>query len=324
MSKDAMQRLTDTVTFIANNRIESLTTEEQHEEIVDELNAWLRRKPESKKTQLSGLMALDGSGNKNDRHRTRAAVMMDCALSFPESQWTTQATSLKSMGKVNASQTMKSAYERAFDSVYSQPTNVRLMLAELRANPLTVMRNFKLSINGGSKTGNPLTYSVKMYRGVYKFDCYMTDGYQITAMNVAATKYSEVKDSPGAITPVSSAVHEGSDLLLTTQFTGCSFCFMKSPDGSNMLAAHIDPGKSKTFSGSDLSKIMRESGGFSETNGGAMKAYGRVKNNSGLFGYPESAGQMIIVGIRHGTDWRLYSQITNLDGSLVAQRIDNQ
>lgn len=336
MSKDAIDRLTETVTFIKTKQPQSDLNAEQFGDVTDDLDHWMSTASAAKKIKLSGLMHKPASGahvshNKEARKFLRAGVMIDCALVFPENQWGSQSTIQLGLGeysdnkggyKASPQFPFQSACLRARDAVYSQPTNVSLMLANLRADPVGLLNEYKFIVNGGSKQGNPLTYGVTMHNGAWKFDCYITSGYQIKAVNVQATKYNDIKDNPDKIVAVNSSVHEASDLLLTTQFTGCSFCFMKSPDGQNLLAAHIDPGKSKTFSGKDLSKIMREKAGFTTSNGGDLKAYGRVGDKSGDFGYPESAAQMIIVGVRKGTDWRLYSQITSLDGSLTAQRID--
>jgi hypothetical protein len=163
-----------------------------------------------------------------------------------------------------------------------------------------------------------------MKDGPCSFDCCGANRGRVTvkAVNVMATKYAAMSANPGVLPAVASAVDATCDLLLTTQSTGCTFAFSRSPDGSNMLAAHIDPGLGTGVSGTAMSQSIRGGGGLAGAgNGGAFQAYGRVPNKSGLFGYPESAAQMTIVGVRDAGDWNLYSQITALDGGLTANRI---
>ncbi len=330
MSKDALERLSDTASFVRRRIGRPGFPISVYEDVIEALGSRLNAMSPPKKVTLSGFLSLEKAGrfrpkDENERRIVRAAILLDLALVFPESGWAQQAKDQINLGSQGAWGAFDAALGRARDAVYSEPGFLDVMLSELRAHPLRVLRKHLITLDGGNKDGNPLTYRVWYQGGGYRLSCYGTgNGYTLKALNVKATAYKDVKDAPGALDPVNSADGGGADLLFTTQFTGCSFCFMKNGDGTNIRAAHIDPGKGEDApSGAELSKTMREGGGFSDGNGGDFKVYGRVPDKSGLPGYPESAGSMTIVGVRKGTEWRLYSQIKGLDGSIVsAQRID--
>jgi hypothetical protein len=114
-------------------------------------------------------------------------------------------------------------------------------------------------------------------------------------------------------------------MMLTTQFTGCTYCFMVSGDGTSLVAAHIDPGggvgRTSPHTGESISQALRANGGFNNGNGGVFRAYGRVAD-AGPFGYPKSATQMIITALKHHGRWQIYAQIAEGNGFRV-ERIDN-
>lgn len=329
MVKSSSSRLTETLTFIRNSRRPTIIPDAMHDRIVELLDVWQNRgASQQTKDRLSALMsqedATQRAGSKPDRKYVRAATLIQCAIVLPETKWGEYATIMKST-RDEHSKLYDTALQSARDYIGSTPAEINAMLGRLRNDPVATLNSTKFVINGGNKAGNPVKFKIAMKNGAYTFDCYGTNNgrVEISAMNVVATKYKDIKDTPGAINAVQSGDAAGADILLTTQFTGCSFCFMKAPDNQSVRAAHIDPGNTAADpSGTELSETMRSDAGFANGNGGNLKVYGRVPNGSDEFGYPESAGQMTIIGLKDGMNWKIYSQIMNLDGSLVAQRID--
>jgi hypothetical protein len=51
-----------------------------------------------------------------------------------------------------------------------------------------------------------------------------------------------------------------------------------------------------------------------------IRAKGRVNPNLGLFGYPQTAQQMIIVDVKKAGEWRVYAQI-DMGTHFTAERI---
>jgi hypothetical protein len=329
MSKGADERIDETVAFVAAQPVAAATSAEDHALIVKCLKDWRRLTSEATRAKLSAMLSQNDSPNRagqaDTRAMLRASTLLKCAIATPESGWAAMATSDKATPAAQSAKWYSDALGFARDYIHSTPEFIERMIAALKGDPLKFLAAHKLTINGGTKAGNPVLYTVAMKNGAYSFDCYgVNKGRKsVSAVNVIATLYKDVKANLGALTPVDSASGPNCDLLLTTQFTGCTFAFMKSPDGSNLLAAHIDPGKGSGVQGRDVSVAVRQGGGFGGAgNGGQFKAYGRVPNESGFFGYPESAAQMTIVGVKAAGQWRLYAQITALDGGLTALRID--
>jgi hypothetical protein len=157
-----------------------------------------------------------------------------------------------------------------------------------------------------------------MRKGAYTLDCIGTfrGKIQINAINVPATPYSRVQGSPGALTATLSSLDPSCNLMLTTQFIGCCYCFMVNE--TNLAAAHIDPEKKVT--GQHVSQQLRAHGGFSNGVGGTFRAYGRVDDGSRTYGYPQSAYQMIIVAVRQRA-WEVYAQIAR-EKTWDTRRID--
>jgi hypothetical protein len=329
MSKNADTRIDETVEYVAANPVAAATSAEDHALIVKCLRDWKRLTSVATRAKLSALLSQNDSPNRagqaDARAALRASTLLKCAIAMPETGWAAVATSDKATPAAQSTKLYSDTLGVARDYIYSTPEFVERMLAELKGDPLKFLAAHKLTINGGSKAGNPVHYTIAMKSGAYSFDCYgVNKGRKsVAAVNVMATAYKDVKASLATLTPVDSASGPNCDLMLTTQFTGCTFAFMKSADGTNLLAAHIDPGKGSGVQGRDVSLAMRQGGGFGGGgNGGQFKAYGRVPTESGEFGYPESAAQMTIVGVKAAGTWRLYAQITAIDGKLTSLRID--
>lgn len=329
MSKDPDTRINEAIDFVEAHPVADATSIADHVLIVAWLKNWKRLTSPATRLRLSELLSQSGAANRAGdapgRAYLRATTLTKCAIALPESGWANEAVSDKAAPAGGGAGLYAAALRLARDYIHSTPDYINRMLGELKANPVQFLGEHKLVINGGNKAGNPVQYKVAMKDGAYSFDCYGVNKGRVTvaAVNVMATKYSVVSANPGALTAVDSTSGPNCDLFLTTQFTGCTFAFMKSANGSSLIAAHIDPGLGTGVAGTAVSKAMRDNGGFAGGgNGGDFKAYGRVANNSGLFGYPESAAQMTIIGVKAAGQWRLYAQITGLDGSLTASRID--
>jgi hypothetical protein len=197
-------------------------------------------------------------------------------------------------------------------------------LALLRTHTKRFLNKYKIRISGGNKPEGKLQYAFYMKKGLYTLDPYASPsnaGYlHFDAINVPATPFIQVQNSPGNIQATLSSANSTLDLMLTTQFTGCCYCFMVS--GTDLAAAHIDPQEAKTkIDGQHVSKQMRDHGGFSNGNGGTFKAYGRIADGSNLFGYPKAAQQMIVVAVKRSGSWRVYAQI-DLGAHMDGKRID--
>jgi len=325
MSKNADTRLTETITFIKAHPVPGFIG--SFDDVVQGLNDWKRSASQKDRDTLSGLMSQDGSpnrpGNKADRAYRRAAILLKCALSETPDKWKATA-SLINGHKSGFADVYRNNLEAGRDGYYSSAAVAQQHLNQLRDHPETFLNTWRLIVNG-KPASQRATYGFYMKDGSFKLDCNIPQLGKISvdAINVPATKYSAVQANPGNIQATLSSLDASCTLMLTTQFTGCCYCFMVN--GGDLAAAHIDPSAvidRSGVTGQQVSQAMRANGGFANGNGGTFKAYGRVAEDSGLFGYPQNAKQMIIVGVKLAGAWQVYAQIDMGDHRDVA-RIDN-
>jgi hypothetical protein len=140
------------------------------------------------------------------------------------------------------------------------------------------------------------------------------------AFNIPVTAWSTVKDKADEI--VGTNVTSG-EIALTTQFTGCCYCFMVSEDRKKLAAAHIDP--ERKVPGEKMAEELRQWGYF-QINGpkglpwmGKFRAYGRVKDPKKDYGYGD--GRIIIVAVKGSGGWEIWSQTQTPDDKLVVAQV---
>ena len=260
-----------------------------------------------------------------DRALRRATILLQCAVTSPDPAGWAQKRS-----DVNASKTgFLGFYGAALGYAYDAVCSGALAAQNrdfLLASPQEFLEKFKITVTGKG-TSAPFEYGFAMETGAYPIlagNPFQT-ATKLRAINVPAVLFATVERSLGAITGTRSSDHTDCSLMLTTQFTGCTYCFMVSGDGSSLVAAHIDPGggvgRTSPHTGESISQALRATGGFDYGNGGVFRAYGRVADG-GPFGYPKSATQMIITALKHNGRWQVYAQIAEGNGFRV-ERIDN-
>jgi len=321
--KDAETRLRETIDFIRAHPVPTFVGD--FKLIIQALNAWHITAPSTTRQKLSLLMsqakAVNRPQNKTDRAYRRACILLKCALVEPETQWDTKAGLINTGVWKDFAEHYQTELEISRDKLYSSPGLARQNLLMLQTETRKFMKEYKLLVNGKPQ-GQKFTYGFYMENGIYCLDCILLfkARFTVDAINVPATPFTQVQNSLGNIQATLSSVDSTCNLMLTTQFTGCCYCFMVN--GTDLAAAHIDPqGLVTGITGQHISQQLRANGGFSNGNGGTFKAYGRVDDGSNLYGYPQSAQQMIIVAVKRASGWRVYAQI-DVGGHLSAKRID--
>jgi hypothetical protein len=308
--KDAELRLQETIRFIRANPLPNLGGD--FNLIVRALNTWDATASPGTRRTLSLLMSQEKApnrpNNETDRNYRRACILVKCALVEPETQWVATAALINNF-RADFASSYKANVELTRDALYSSPALARENVTLLKTHTRRFLNQYKLIVNGRSQAQR-FPYGFYMDDGSYRLNCLSPFVGKITedAINVPATPYVNVQSNLGSIQATLSSIDNTCDLMLTTQFTGCCYCFMVN--GANLAAAHIDPqGRTTGITGLHIAQQLRNSGGFSNGNGGTFKAYGRVDPGSPLFGYPQTAQQMIIVAVKRGGGWRVYAQI---------------
>ena len=244
---------------------------------------------------------------------------------------------------------------------------------QFSANPLTFIQTHRLFINGSTAGKATFTNSASThFRNLIQFDFFYNAehdrfefacgvspnhgaSHQVMVASVPALHWSEVPGRgiaplPTALAPagfhgVMGTEVAGAQWMLTTQFTGCSFCY--STGGGFLYAAHISPAGIMglpVMTGAELANQLMGNvahvarGRFANFPGGAaaiQNVFGNgvgnaAVNPAGIPFYPPKtpgavAGQMkwmSIFGRRHVGNWQLYTQsIDGVDAILEARRI---
>jgi hypothetical protein len=173
--------------------------------------------------------------------------------------------------------------------------------------------------------------------GKFLINCVPAPGsYQFNAVSIVATQWSDVQGrgnnvNAGSFAQIRGVELAGAEIVVTTQFTGCSLCFADS--GGSVYAAHIDPGNWKRLPDiGDGNVLARQlcgevqgvvGAGFSNAQG-AVSIYGREKSN--LHNYPHGYGGLSLnyftmIGF-YQNGWHIYTQDNNVGKGIYDEQID--
>ena len=330
MGKEWNARLTQTITFIRNTPGPPAYTADRRV-VAEALDDWNQNASGAQRKRLSELMSQEGTlyrpANKPDRARRRATILLQCALIDTDpAGWDQKRDDTNNNRGGTEANLYGFALETAHDRIGSTD-KAGTNLALLRASPNEFLTKYKVTLNGKPTAGR-YEYGFLMEKGGYKMQVGNPNQTptSLLAINVPAVMFDTVERSLDTLTGTRSSDYDDCNVMLTTQFTGCTYCFMLSADGSSLVAAHIDPGggigRTSNHTGESVSKALRENGGFRNGNGGVFRAYGRVADAT-QFGYPKSAQQMIITALKRNGRWRIYAQITEQNGFKV-ERLDKR
>lgn len=323
--KDWNKRLTDTISEIEQVGLPGFAGDRAL--IVSSLRSWLASAPLNDRQELSELMSQDDVAdrpNQPGRASRRARILLACVLVTPaRNDWAATVNFVNSAaGDVTIAESMAQAHDAIYSGQAKGDTNKNFLIT----HPKEFLEQYRVNI--ASKPAVEIyEYSFFMRNGEYRINPFAQvppAAVKLHAINMPATAFSLVKDNLGAIPGVHASQFNdrplGANLLLTTQFSGCSYCFMLSADRSSLITAHIDPEKGKGVDGAAIGKRLGAGGGFANGNGGTFRAYGRTTDKA-KFGYGD--GSMVVVAVRRDGVWEIWTQLTGVSGARVVERIDN-
>lgn len=158
-----------------------------------------------------------------------------------------------------------------------------------------------------------------------------TVSHSFRAISVPALQWNEV---PGVGTVATSANFgnilgtelTGASVMVTTQFTGCSFCY-KTDDTGQLFAAHISPGLQYVGGGSALADSIMLTGQMPNAVGtGTLNVFGSGSGNanvpSGESYYPAGKNRkhMTIIGFDITGNWKMFTQSLVVPGTITEVR----
>jgi hypothetical protein len=173
-------------------------------------------------------------------------------------------------------------------------------------------------------------YDVLSDRYIFKPATIPESGYYVfSAVSIPAVNWWDVPGrgrnlNAGSFAQIHGTELSGSNIMLTTQFTGCSFC-MKD-HGGHVYAAHISPASvltadaacktdGATLAGQICGDIPTVTAGdFGNAAGGVnpFRVYGRDKGNQNFpGGYPFTSSHLdycCIIGFETNGNWQLHCQ----------------
>jgi hypothetical protein len=342
MPKQAQRRIDETITFIVNDIPGAERTA-----VRNYLNNRVQNYTNGVVAGFSAMMSMTNvpnAGNERQRNLRRAIILIDTVVLNPdpaalpgtgigvgllENRYKGLILPLRLMADQNCG-TM-GLVNRQFDRLY--------------ANPIQWLTNNRIHIFGSNVNGVvPMHFFYFYYRGrgYYKIDPTPQPNspncYRFNSVNVPAILWSNVPGrtanyNAGSFAQIVPTPLQNADVMTTTQFTGCSFCF-KNNGGVN--AAHIWPsdvdipnsGLPVGPGGTSGAQRMAEqlcgteapgvtAGDFAAPAlaGGNFMVYGAghsniVGQNAGYPLVPPNQGYMSVIGLRRG-NWTVFSQHVN-------------
>jgi hypothetical protein len=316
--KNWQTRLTQTITFIRDDATPWLRGDKTP--IITALNAWTMGNVVDAQN-LSGMMSQVGTHpfpDKRGRKERRATILLNAAIMDPagRQRWAAMANTVNTHPTAQANADYQLGLETARDHVYGTPAVVNVQLARLRTNPRRFLEDWPLLVSGLPNAG-VVPYAVEMVAGEYKLECALPAMGRptIQAFNIPARAYAGVANNLGAI-PGTDVQGVNSDLALTTQFTGCAFCFQI--DDPAMVATHLDPTaavgggllpQNQRSNGDTIRQQLEANGAFANPNNGTFRVFGR-NPAQGAYGYGNR--RVIIVSVQRNNQWRVYAQLQNV------------
>jgi hypothetical protein len=204
-------------------------------------------------------------------------------------------------------------------------------LNQLKTSPLTFLSNHVLSITASAKDkGEGFKFSFNPSQGgIFKLGT-MSYASDQSAIN-CAVQIVPAQDFKAYQENIKDGINGNridartNGIVVTTEFTGCSFCMQGS--GSVLMAAHMNPDERRTKIKPRAVQSTCKDGKFSgqDIPDGEFMVYGRTGDlKTGYLGQDEGGGAMTIIGFFDTSPtpgWRLYSQQRMTNGKLHASKI---
>jgi hypothetical protein len=219
-------------------------------------------------------------------------------------------------------------------------------LTYLKDHPLEFLQTNKLIVKGTTRRdltqgdANVLNYNFgfRPDKDTYEFNQTALQGYygtqvdSITAMHFSLVPGGHDATAAGPLGDFSQipGIRLTSDIMITTQFTGCAFC-MSANNG--VYCAHVAPvdrnlANAPVTDGNLLSRRIAVNGNFANAHTpGGLSIYGsgfsqNLGHGAGTSGYPRplEMNYMTVIGVRHMPTYAIYAQVTGLDDGIAAAK----
>ena len=301
---------------------------------------------------MSSPMSMSGlaeRGTADERKKRRSIMLMIMAyITGPVAG----AAKTMSVMELTARFTEYIGVTRLLASQSEHGTGARILekYNALIANPLDFLGTHIVHCFGAGHSGamqQSFFFEYTNGVGKYKFTAHVPGTARgcprPTVVNVPAVLWSAVPNrtnnpAAGTFADIQGTRLTGGTCMVTTQFSGCSFCF--KDHGGSVYAAHISPDDPNQHGAglpahggfSSGTRLARQLAGLEgEVTGGDFAAPAPGGGNFMVYGagysnivghdtgYPPNAGgnYMTLIGTSHGGAWRFYSQHVNANGTIA-------
>jgi hypothetical protein len=350
--KDDQTRLNETFDFIA-----SKVPGNEQTVVLGFLRNWLNRTYGAGSNQLSQAMSTSGfnnTGDKQTRAARRALVILRGDMlnaANPLRMTANQIMNMASGQVVTALEALLPNFRIFAQQEERVTTGLQIRFNQFVNNPQTFLANAIVVCQSAPGAGGVgaaidhrfiLNYADQNYMllplNTAKPQTVRGDGLIVKAVNVPEMYWFNVPrrdNNPvsGSFARIPATELTGADLMVTSAFTGCSFCFKSN--GGSVYAAHISPDGTAANAGPSIGAapaLATQLGGangagtgdFASPPGataGALSVFGRGFSNLGAFpngytvnampGTPLTAASMYVFGIRRNNVWHLIYQENN-------------
>jgi hypothetical protein len=345
-SKDEQVRLNETYDFIANK-----VPPGERTTVRAFLTNWVQRVYGAGSGVLSEAMSTRhnwGVGNAETRAGRRALVILRGDLLNPANPLKMTGPQIMAMPSGNVGPAVD-ALLPGFRIFAQQEENVntalQIKLNAFKANPDTFLAgNYVVtqSMPSGTGIGAAVEHRFIFNYADQQFMLMPTatprpqtvrgQGLRFNAVNVPEMFWFRVPGRganpaahTGTFAQIPATELTGADMMVTSAFTGCSFCFKNI--GGTVYAAHISPDGTAANAGPSigaapaLATQIIATGNFAAppaAQAGAMQVFGRGLSNvpahlggytvNALPGAPLTAASMYVYGVRIGGNWRIVFQ----------------
>jgi hypothetical protein len=352
--KGAQARLTETINFIVNAAPGNERTVVRNfvEAKVLQAHGGNRLHMEGISNPMS-MNGLENRGTPDERKRRRSIMLM--RLTYIQGRMGTTAMEGQTLGAPDVT-TRFDEYLLATRLLASQSAHGDGALIQLKYNNLIGDPRAFLATNVvhcfGAGTYGAMQqyfwYEYMLGAGKYKFAAHMPGGspncHHPTVVNIPAVLWSQVPGrtnvrNAGTFANIRGTELTGGAVMVTTQFSGCTFCYKEhegsiyaahiSPDDPNQQNVALGPGGGVANGGMRLARQLAgleegvTGGDFADPapDGGDFMVYGAGYSNINNHdaGYPINQGgnYMTLIGKPQGGTWRFYSQHVNANGTVL-------
>ena len=364
MAKTDTQRITDTLTFLQNTNIVTLAERTPAYQLAqDFINAVHPATgagtPAYHQFSMSMSLGYHQHNDPNDRRKmARALFLLWKAIKHNDNGFTMPFQTAAQINQATAERTLRNYIRKArcvYESVHGGHAGADHVLTQvfqggqrrefLRHNKVIVAGSAFLDPGQAPENVLPCKFGYNPARDRYEFRVREAAGngeFPIDVESVTAFHWTDQRYVPLPLLPppppyvigttnfgqLTGIRLSGAEIMVTTQFTGCSFCMAEHL--GHMYCAHVSPyvlGMAPNTDGLTLATRVIATGAFANAGGAAPRVYGRNLGSAPNPGGYDIAGgggagtYMTIVGFPGGTSYEIYSQTTRANAIRDARQI---